>query len=61
MKEWLTITEAAEYLGVHRETVRNMLNDDRLQGHISGRDRRVTLIKTEDLDALKEPQAKTGE
>ncbi len=56
MKEWMTITEAAEYLGVHRETVRKKVKDGDLTGYESGRDSRVTLLKTADLDTLLTPR-----
>ena len=55
MAEWQTITEAADYLGVDRGTIRQMLRDGRLVGYDRPLDLRAKFIKTEDLDRLKQP------
>lgn len=50
--EYLTITEAAEYLGVDRQTIRARILDGTLPTH-SGPDRRVKYLRRSDLDKLK--------
>ena len=48
---YLTLGEAAEYTGVSRVTIWRMVKDGRLPAYQNPRDRRVKLVKREELDA----------
>lgn len=50
---FLTVTEAADYLGVNVMTIRNMLRDGRLKAYTLGH--RVLRIRLSDIDAALQP------
>jgi excisionase family DNA binding protein len=52
---FISIAEAAKYLGVSERTVRNMLYDGRLRGHRLGG--RVVRLKLSEIDTALEPYA----
>jgi excisionase family DNA binding protein len=52
---FLSIAEAAEYLGVNTRTVRNMLYDGRLKAYKLGP--RIVRIRLSDMDAALTPYA----
>ncbi len=53
LKEWYTVDEAAEYLGVSRRTIYKLSKEGRLRTHILSRER-IRRFRKEDLD--KAPQ-----
>ncbi len=50
---FITITEAAEYLGINHQTVRVMISDGRLRAYSLGP--RIVRIKKSELDAALQP------
>jgi excisionase family DNA binding protein len=52
---FLSIAEAAEYLGVNVRSVRNMLTDGRLKAYKLGP--RIVRIRLSEIDAALEPYA----
>ena len=55
---FVSIAEAAEYLGVNVRTIRNMLYDGRLKAHKLGP--RIVRIRLSDIDAALEPWAEAA-
>jgi excisionase family DNA binding protein len=51
-KKYLTVQEAADFLGVTRAKVSQMLRDKVLNFHVDPLDRRIRLIAREDLQAI---------
>lgn len=51
--EWVTIQQAAEIIGVHANTVRNLINSGKLKASRIGL--RLVRIERRDLDALFTP------
>lgn len=56
MDEFVTMNEAAELLGVARQTIRRMIRDGRLTAFQSDRDRRETLLSRRAVEALAKPR-----
>ena len=54
MAEKLTITEAAQYLGISRETVRALIKRGKVRAHGDPLDHRKKLIDKSVLQKLKE-------
>jgi excisionase family DNA binding protein len=54
--EFLTITQAAELLGVARMTFWRRLKEGVMPVYRSGRDHRVRLVRRADVEALVRPQ-----
>jgi len=52
---FVSIAEAAEYLGVSVRTVRNLLYENRIRGHKLGP--RIVRIRLSDIDAALTPYA----
>lgn len=52
-RRYITILEAAEYLGVTDRTVRKMVSDGRLTAYRSGR--RVVRLRIDEIDAAMQP------
>ena len=50
---YVTILQAAEYLGVTDRTVRQIIADGRLRGYRSGR--RVVRLRVDEIDAAMQP------
>lgn len=50
---YLPLTEAADYLGVSRPTIKRLINEGTLMTTESPLDRRVKLLLVADLDRLK--------
>jgi excisionase family DNA binding protein len=53
-KEWYTVDEAAEYLGISRRTVYKLSHEGRLHTFILGR-KRTRRFRKEDLDRVPQP------
>ena len=53
MGEYMTLIDAAKYLGVARETLNKIIGRGELAVTTSPLDRRVKLVMVSDLDALK--------
>jgi excisionase family DNA binding protein len=51
MKEWYTVDEAAEYLGVSRRTIYKMTKEGRLHTYLLSKER-TRRIRKEDLDKV---------
>ncbi|MCH7997622.1 MAG: helix-turn-helix domain-containing protein [Chloroflexi bacterium] len=56
-KEWCTVDEAAEYLGVSRRTIYKLSKEGRLQAYILGK-QRTRRFRKRDLDGV--PRALDG-
>ena len=54
-REYLTLGQAAEYSGVSRVTIWRMVKEGRLPAYQDPRDRRVKLVKREELDEALRP------
>ena len=52
-RRYISILEAAEYLGCTDRTIRQMIADGRLRGYRSGR--RLVRLRTDDIDAAMKP------
>jgi excisionase family DNA binding protein len=52
-REWITIQEAADYLGLSERSVRAMIADGRLRGYRNGR--RVIRLDRNEIDAAMRP------
>jgi excisionase family DNA binding protein len=61
MDEFVTITEAARIMGVHRITVYRLVKAGTLRTYASPLNRRVKLVKRADLAALMTPQPIEGD
>jgi excisionase family DNA binding protein len=64
MHDFLTLTDAARYLGVSRQTLWRRIRDGVIPVHVSEINRRVRLVKRADLNRIRtprtiEPTAKT--
>lgn len=55
-KEYLTLSEAAEYLGTSRVTVWRRIRDGQLPAYQSASSKRMKLLKRRDLDRLRNPK-----
>ncbi len=55
MQDFLTLTDAATYLGVSRQTLWRRIRDGVLPVHMSEINRRERLVKRADLDAVRTP------
>ena len=53
-KEWFSVQDAAEYLGVSRRTIYKLTQDERLQAYVLG-GQRVRRFKKADLDRTLHP------
>ena len=53
---YLTLAEARARLGVAKATITRMVHDGRLVTFDHPRDKRVRLVKVEDVDRLAQPQ-----
>jgi excisionase family DNA binding protein len=53
-KEFMTLTAAAEALGVSRFKVSRLIRDGELQAFVSPLDRRQRLVRRSDVEALKQ-------
>lgn len=58
-RSWLSMAEAAEYLGVTDRTIRNYISRGELPGH-RPRGSRLVRVRREDLDALMRPVPTVG-
>jgi len=56
MQDFLTLTEAATYLGVSRQTLWRRIRDGVLPVHVSEINRRERLVKRTDVDRINTPQ-----
>ena len=56
MNEFLTVQQAAEFMGVHRITVWRLVRDGKLQTFQSESNRRVKLVKRSDIENLMRPR-----
>ena len=54
-REYLTLGQAAKYSGVSRVTIWRMVKEGRLPAYQDPRDRRVKLVKREELDEALRP------
>jgi excisionase family DNA binding protein len=54
-KDYLTVQEAAEVLGVTRFTVSRLVREGVLASYVSPLNRRQKLVKRDDIEALREP------
>ena len=54
-KDYLTMQEAAEVLGVTRFTISRLVRDGVLASYVSPLNRRQKLVKRADVEALREP------
>ena len=54
-REFLTLGQAAKYSGVSRVTIWRMVKEGRLPAYQDPRDRRVKLVKREELDEALRP------
>jgi excisionase family DNA binding protein len=54
-KEFLSLTEAAEHIGVSRNKIWRLVKDGRLEAYRDPKDDRVKLVKKTDLDTLIQP------
>lgn len=52
-RAYLSISDAAEYLGVTSRTIRQMIADGRLRGYRSGQ--RLVRLKIDEIDAAMQP------
>jgi excisionase family DNA binding protein len=52
-QRYITIGEAADYLGLTERTVRQMISDGRLTGYRAGR--RVVRLRVDEIDGAMEP------
>jgi excisionase family DNA binding protein len=52
---YLTLAQAQARLGVSKPTILRMTRDGRLETYEDRRDRRVRLVKVEDVEALAQP------
>lgn len=52
-RRYVTVTDAAEYLGVHARTIRQMIADGRLTGYRSGQ--RLIRVDLVQIDAAMKP------
>ena len=59
--EFLTVRQAAEYLGVSRNKIWRLLRDGRLEAYRNPRDDRVKLVRREALEELRQPQKLSAE
>lgn len=57
-KEWFTVEEAAEYLGVSKRTIYKLTTEGRLPAFLIGRERHRRFRK-EDLDKVPRPSEET--
>jgi len=55
-EEYLTVSEAASYLGISRVTVWRRIRDGSLHTYQAAKSKRTKLVKREDLDELLKPQ-----
>jgi excisionase family DNA binding protein len=55
-KEYLTLSEAAEYLGVSRVTLWRRIRDGALATYQAGASRREKLVRRQDLRELRRPR-----
>jgi excisionase family DNA binding protein len=53
LRTYLSITDAAEYLGVTTHTIRQMIADGRLRGYRSGP--RLIRLRIDEIDAALQP------
>jgi excisionase family DNA binding protein len=53
MKRWLTVADAAKYMGVHSHTIHNWIAEGRLPASKAGP--RLVRVDLADLDQLLEP------
>jgi len=56
MQDFLTLNEAATYLGVSRQTLWRRIREGVLPVHISEINRRERLVKRADLDRVRTPR-----
>ena len=61
MDEFVTITEAARIMGVHRITVYRLVKAGTLRTYASPINRRVKLVKRAELERLMTPQPIEGD
>ena len=54
MPEWMTLAAAAEALGVSRFKVSRLIREGTLRAYVSPLDRRLRLVRTSDVEALKQ-------
>jgi excisionase family DNA binding protein len=57
-KEWFTLDEAAEYLGVSKRTVYKWTKEGRLRTFILGKER-TRRFRKQDLDSIPQPLSVT--
>jgi excisionase family DNA binding protein len=58
---YLTLAEARTRLGVAKATITRMVQDGRLPTFDHPRDRRVSLVKIEDVERLAQPRPRTAQ
>jgi excisionase family DNA binding protein len=51
----MTLSQAAEHLGVTRYTVQRLMRSGKIQAFVSPLDRRQRLLRREDVERLREP------
>jgi excisionase family DNA binding protein len=56
--EYMSLSDAAKYLGVSRNKLWRMVKDGRLEAYDNPKDDRVKLVKQSDLDALQQPKSR---
>ena len=56
MQDFLTLTDAARYLGVSRQTLWRRIRDGVIPVHVSEINRRIKLVKRADVEALMRPR-----
>jgi excisionase family DNA binding protein len=56
MQDFLTLTDAARYLGVSRQTLWRRIREGSIPVHVSDVNRRERLVKRTDLDRFRIPR-----
>jgi excisionase family DNA binding protein len=51
----MTLSQAAEHLGVTRYTIQRLMRSGEIQAFVSPLDRRQRLLRREDVERLREP------
>jgi len=60
LKEWYTVDEASEYLGVSRRTIYKLTKEGRLRTYLLGKER-TRRFRKEDLDKVPQPMENGAE
>jgi len=54
--DFVTVTEAARRVAISRPTLRRLIARGELEAFVTPTDRRLVLVRSGDLDALREPR-----